>query len=170
MCICISLACSIPRFQNVILTSRISCSQAGLSIDGSTHYITFLCCFLDTTVFIYKTSSGEEKDKRSAPNTEFLRHSVLKTLRAPSNEKCSKQLLLVRSHPHLCSNCFFPKVTSSALSTVSFPFRIFNSAELNIAVGTKTMFRIIGTKEETRMCDITNLLDQNLFNPDHPKI
>ena len=69
-----------------------------------------------------------------------------------------------------CSNCFSPKVTSSALSTVSFPFRIFNSAEPNVAVGTKTMFKIVGTKKETRMCDVTNLLDQNLFDPDHPKI
>ena len=96
-------------FQKSDSTSRILCSQAGLY--GIPHYITFLCCFLDTNV-IYGKTSGEEKDKRSAPNIEFFKHPELETLSVPSNEKCWKQLLLVRSPLHLCSNCFFSKVTS----------------------------------------------------------
>ena len=86
-----------------------------------TRYLTFLCSFPNV---IYKTLNGKEKDKRSAPNIEFFKHPELETLSVPSNEKCWKQLLLVRSPPHLCSNCFFSKVTSSLLCRVSCPIVI----------------------------------------------
>ena len=69
-------------FQKSDSTSRILCSQAGLY--GIPHYITFLCCFLDTNV-IYKTPSSEEKEKRSVPNIEFLKYPA-----RAGNINCSK--------------------------------------------------------------------------------